>query len=288
VGLRRGRFDIVHVHYATHGLVGVAGGAPFVLHCHGSDIRNVRPRSHVGRYLTTLMRHASEVLYSTPDLRSPAQALRADARFVPNPIDVDRFTPGPGAERDVLLGVRLHPIKGADTAIDAVAELRRRRPETTVTLIADGPLAGDAVERLGRGVMVVERQAHDAMPDVLRRHRVTLGQFRLGILSQYELEAMACGVPVVADFRFPEAYGAVPPVLDAMSVRSAAEALERILSDESLLISEGVRSRDWVIAEHSADRVAQRVSTIYAEVLGPKLPEPASDRVSRRRRARLR
>ena len=200
--LRRGHFDVVHVHYATHGILGVASGAPFVVHCHGSDVRYVRPASFAGRYLARVMRSASEVLYATPDLKEWAQGLRADARFVPNPIDVDRFSPGQTPDRDILLGVRQHPIKGTQVAIDAVAELRRRRPETTVTLISDGPLAAYAVERLANDVMVVGRQAHDAMPDLLRRHRVTLGQFRLGILSQYELEAMACGIPVVADFRF--------------------------------------------------------------------------------------
>jgi glycosyltransferase involved in cell wall biosynthesis len=286
--LRRGHFDVVHVHYATHGILGVASGATFVVHCHGSDVRYVRPGSIKGRYLAWVMRSASDVLYSTPDLKEWAQGLRPDARFIPNPIDVDRFSPGQGPDRDVLLGVRQHPIKGAQVAIDAVAEVVRRRPETTVTLISDGPLAAGAVERLGGDVTVVARQAHDAMPDLIRRHRVTLGQFRLGILSQYELEAMACGVPVVADFRFPNAYGSSPPVLDATSVRDAAGALEQILGHEELRAAAAVRSRDWVIREHSADVVARRVSEIYAEAMGTTRNDSASGSASTRTRARLR
>ena len=268
--LRRGRFDIVHVHYATHGLAGLASEAPFIIHCHGSDIRGVRPGSFTGRYLRQVMRRASAVLYSTPDLKASAHALRSDATFMPNPIDVDRFSPDPtqAPERDVLLGVRLHPIKGARLAIEAAAELRRRRPGTTVTVIADGPMAAQASERLGDDVEIIGLQAHEAMPGLLRRHRVTIGQFRLGILSQYELEAMASGVPVVADFRFPDDYGTPPPVLKASSVQDVAAALERLLDDPALLAQEAVRSRQWVIAEHAADHVARRVSDFYAEATG--------------------
>jgi glycosyltransferase involved in cell wall biosynthesis len=290
IRLRGGHFDVVHVHYATHGVAGLTSGVPFILHCHGSDIRDVRPESHSGRYLNRMMRRASDVLYSTPDLRGPARALRSDARFMPNPIDVDRFSPDPmpAPDRDVLLGVRLHPIKGAPTAIDAVAELRRRRPGTTVTLLDDGPLAAQASERLGDDVLVVPRQAHEAMPALLRRHRVTLGQYRLGILSQYELEAMACGVPVVADFRYPEAYATPPPVLAATSVAEAADALERVLEDPALLVREATRSRRWVIAEHAAARVAGHVSEVYAGAIGRRRDERPSDRAQTQENARLR
>ena len=30
---------IAQVHYATHSLVGLPSGRPFVVHCHGTDIR---------------------------------------------------------------------------------------------------------------------------------------------------------------------------------------------------------------------------------------------------------
>jgi glycosyltransferase involved in cell wall biosynthesis len=141
----------------------------------------------------------------------------------------------------------------------------RRRPGTTVTLIADGPLAGYATDRLHGNVEVLGLQFHDDMPALLRRHRVTLGQFNLGILSQYELEAMACGVPVVADVRFEDAYTSLPPVARATSVHEAAEALERLLDNPELLAGEAIKSRQWVVEQHSADRVARLISDVYAD-----------------------
>src|SRR3989304_8903104 len=49
-GIRRERPDLVHVHYATQGFVGPMAGRPYVLHCHGTDVRGVAPGSPRGRY----------------------------------------------------------------------------------------------------------------------------------------------------------------------------------------------------------------------------------------------
>jgi glycosyltransferase involved in cell wall biosynthesis len=76
---------------------------------------------------------------------------------------------------------------------------------------------------------------------------------------------MSSGVPVVADFRFPDAYGTAPPILRATSVQDVAAALETLLDDPARLADVAVRSRQWVIAEHAAAHVASRVSDVYAE-----------------------
>ncbi len=269
--IRRGRFDVVHVHYATHAPIGLLCGAPTVVHCHGSDIRGVRPASLVGRYLRAALDRAGAVLYATPDLADWAAGLRADASFLPNPIDTQAFRPTLAAERDVLLGVRLSPVKGADVAIEGLRELVRRRPGTTVTIIGDGPLLEKARLAIGARAIVVPPLPHGRMPALLARHRVTLGQFRLGILSQYELEAMAVGLPLVADFRFPGVYDAPPPVVDAASPEAVALALARLLDDEPERRAVSVEGRAWVAANHGVDRVVARLAATYAAAgAGPR------------------
>ena len=37
--IKRGHFDLVHIHYAYLGNVGALGGFPYILHCHGTDLR---------------------------------------------------------------------------------------------------------------------------------------------------------------------------------------------------------------------------------------------------------
>jgi len=261
--IRRRRFDVVHLHYATHAAVGLLTGRPMVVHCHGSDVRGVGPQTVRGRYLRAALGRARGVFYSTPDLGVWLDGLRPGAEFMPNPIDVEQFRPSAPPDRDVLLGVRLDPIKGAGTAIEAVARLVARRPATTVSILADGPLTDAAVGALGGQVVVEPRRAHEAMPELVAKHRVAVGQFRLGILSQAELEAMACEVPVVADLRFAAAYDEAPPVLEAMDAEAAAAALERVLEDEPLRRSLAVRSRAWVEQFHDVRTVVDRWDEVY-------------------------
>jgi len=46
--LRRRPAELLHVHYARLGFLGALSGRPYVLHCHGTDIRGVTPRSAWG------------------------------------------------------------------------------------------------------------------------------------------------------------------------------------------------------------------------------------------------
>ena len=257
------RPDVVHVHYATHAPVGAVIGRPFVVHCHGSDVRSLAIDGPLWQVLRWTTRRAGAVIAATPDLLPRVRILRSDAEFIPNPIDVGRFAPGGEPSRDVLLGVRLHPVKGAATAIDAVAELVRRRPQTTVTIVDDGPLAGYAARRLGPTGLLVPRIRHARMVDILRAHRVTLGQFRLGILSQFELEAMACGVPLVADLHAVGPYAEAPPVPSSEDVASIAAQLSSWLEDDAERRAAGLAMRGWVERVHAAGVVAGRLDELY-------------------------
>jgi glycosyltransferase involved in cell wall biosynthesis len=272
LAVRWRHFDVVHLHYATHAAVGLLAGRPMVVHCHGSDVRGVGRETLRGRYLRAAFRRADGVFYSTPDLGAWLEALSPGAQFMPNPIDLVHFRPSGPPERDVLLGVRLDPIKGASTAIEAVARLIARRPSTTVSILADGPLTDAAIRALGSQAVVEPRRAHDAMPELLAKHRVAVGQFRLGILSQAELEAMACEVPVVADFRFAAAYDEAPPVLAGTDAAAAAAELERVLEDEPLRRSLAVRSRSWVGRFHDVRTVVDRWDEVYNAVVDGASP----------------
>jgi len=265
--LRLGHWDVVHVHYATHAIVGAWSGRPYVVHCHGSDVRGVSPSSARGRLLQRYLQRAALVLYATPDLDRWVTQYRADARFVPNPIDTDRFRPSqdPPAT-DLLVGVRLDPIKGAEIAIEAAASVVAARPGTSVTVIDQGPLAALARERLGAQAKFTMPVAHAELPAILASHRVVLGQFRLGILSQLEVEAMACGALVVASLDYPDATGERPPVAIVPDARAAAAAVIRSLEldpEEDAAARRGRRS--WVQRNHDAGTIAGALSRLYPD-----------------------
>jgi glycosyltransferase involved in cell wall biosynthesis len=271
--LRRRRFDIVHVHYATHALLGPLSGAPFVVHCHGSDIRSMLASPLGVQFARTALRRARRVYVATPDLLAPTRRLHPDPSFLPNPIDVDRFAPTDevAPDRDILIGVRIDAAKGASLIAALAGEVVRLRPGTTVTIVRSGAKV-EAVEAMVAHdrVTVIEPVLHSAMPELISRHRVAIGQLGTGALGQYELEAMACGIPLVADFRYSDAYPEGPPVVDASSTEAAASAVTALLDDSEARASLGADGRAWVRRNHAARSVAERVLADDLRILGAR------------------
>lgn len=256
--LRRGRYDAVHIHYAYLGLVGVLAGVPYVLHCHGDDVRDLARRPWRG-LIRLAMRRAAHVYYSTPDLEPWCRAVRPDAEFLPNPVDLATFRPAPlpPDARDVFIICALAENKGAGKILAAVEQLTARRPGLRVTAIAGGELTR-AFERLPSVVLLL-RQPRERLPALMARHRVLIGQVHEGAIGMVELEGMACARPVIASFRFADVYGAEAPVVHAETPAQVADAAERLLDDRVVAEAVGAASRRWVEQHHDAVRIAARV-----------------------------
>jgi glycosyltransferase involved in cell wall biosynthesis len=268
MAVRRGHFDVVHVHFARLGMIGPLGGRPYTLHIHGTDIRGVRPDSFWGRETAPFVRRARLVYYSTPDLREWVERFRQDAILLPNPIETDRFVPDTPerrapAKRDLLVGVRLTEVKGLATILEILWRLMAARPATTVTIIDQGDGVAAAAAAVGAGGAVVPRQSRTDLAGLMAGHRLALGQFKLGIISNYELEALACGTPVVTRFDYPETYADAPPIAATADADTAAAAIVRLLDDEPARLGLADRGPAWVEANHSALTVARRVLADY-------------------------
>ncbi|MGH2633685.1 MAG: glycosyltransferase family 4 protein, partial [Tepidiformaceae bacterium] len=194
--VRAGHFDVLHIHYAYIGMVGVLAGVPYILHCHGSDVWGLTP---VTRWpATRALRGAAHVFYSTPDLAMHTLRHRADAEFLPNPIDWHTFEPARPAQesRDVYVACALDDLKGGPRILDACDRLAQTRPDIHVTVTARGNYLRD----FGAlpNVTVIAAQPRSALPGVISRHGVVIGQLNLGAAGMAELEAMSCARPVVA------------------------------------------------------------------------------------------
>jgi glycosyltransferase involved in cell wall biosynthesis len=265
--VRRGHFDVVHVHFARLGMIGILGGRPYTLHVHGTDIRGVRPDSLWGRETGPFLRRARFVYYSTPDLREWVEPFRPDAVFLPNPIETDVFGPAAAAElssrRDLLVGVRLSAIKGLPAIVETLRLLTVARPATTITIVAQGEGVAAAVAAAGTNVVVIPRSPHEGLPQIFRGHRLALGQLLVGSIGNYELEALACGVPVVTRFDHEGTYPTPPPIVSAASAEEAAARIGDLLDDDSTLQGLAFRGPAWVDENHSAQTVARRVLADY-------------------------
>jgi glycosyltransferase involved in cell wall biosynthesis len=139
---------------------------------------------------------ASRVVWQGVDLRvfSPR-----DARDTRDARDV---SPAPA----LLYTGRLHPTKGCDLAIRALGQLRRRGVAATLTLAGRGDVAEEARLRAVAAEEDVERHVRwlgfvprADLPEIYRAHDVFLFPSRWAEPAGLTyLEAMACGVPVVA------------------------------------------------------------------------------------------
>jgi D-inositol-3-phosphate glycosyltransferase len=288
--------DVVHAHFWMSGMASrpaaSAAGAPLVQTFHALGVVK---RRHQGaadtspvqriRCERTLARRATRVIASSTDERTELLRMGADPSrvdIVPSGVDLSLFGPdGPRLERHrrhrVLVVSRLVRRKGVDDAIRAVAQL----PDTEL-LIAGGPEAASfdedpevrrlraLTEELGvrERVELLGSVAHEDLAPLIRSADAVL------CLPWYEpfgivpLEAMACGVPVVAA----AVGGLLDTVVDGVTgvhvpphdPAAAARAVQMLFADEPRRRRLG-RNGAHRVARYDWDEVAAYVERTYCD-----------------------
>ena len=166
------------------------------------------------------------------------------------------------ADRNGLLFVgRLVSVKGADLAVEALRQLRKRGIDSTLTICGDGP------ERAALERQVEQAELSDTVtfegwtePDELAAHYRTAEL--LLVPSRYEpfgivaLEAIASGCPVVAARTggLPEAVGDCGVLVSRDDPDALADAVERALRSD---VQDELRvAMPAHVARHRIDRIA--------------------------------
>lgn len=159
--------------------------------------------------------------------------------LIPNGVDVDRFSPGPGERAElglprdgkiVVMASALIPSKNVALAVEAVAKL----DGVSLAVAGDGPCRDD-VDRLGRELLgsryVRTVLTPDKMPGFYRSGDVFLHLSREESFGNVYIEAMACGLPVVAhDYGTTRwILGNKATLLDTSDPAATAEAIRRAL-----------------------------------------------------------
>ncbi len=190
-------YDIVHGHYCLTKNTIKAGrqarrkGIPFVLHCHGSDIRRIESDGarnlpiHHRIYSSITRRRADKVLLSTPDLLEWSAGT-----YIPNPVDLKLFRPleVKKSERILLFG--------------------RFAGEQRILKLIDSDRVYDCVNwgteiEFPKNVNILDFVAHEELPKLFNNYKSMIGALRDPV-SLGRLEAMACGLRTYTDF--PEKY----------------------------------------------------------------------------------
>jgi glycosyltransferase involved in cell wall biosynthesis len=303
----RDRPEVVHAHFWMSGIAARLGahphGIPVVQTFHA--LGTVK-RRHQGAADTSpperigvergLGRTCDRVLATCSDEVRELAAMGVPRRrvaVVPCGVDAEHFRPDPGrvpsggawrpperraAHRLLAIG-RLVPRKGYDQAVRALPRI----PDTEL-LVAGGPpehlLAEDAeagrLLRLAGELGVADRVrllgAVDParMPDLMRASDLVLCTPAYEPFGIVPLEAMACGVPVVAT----DVGGHRDSVADRVTGRlvppgdpgAVAAAVRELLDDTALRRRYGAAGRERVLARFTWQRVALGAEQVYRQV----------------------
>jgi glycosyltransferase involved in cell wall biosynthesis len=296
------RPDVVHAHFWMSGLASTLAaaslGVPVVqtFHALGTVKRrhqgeaDTSPPQRVGIERALANRVAKVVATCSDEMFELGRMglLRGRMSVVPCGVDLRRFSasgpsmPRNGEHRLVAVG-RLVPRKGFDTAIAALRHL----PKTEL-VIAGGPAKGkltddpeanrlkDLAARAGVAdrVRFVGQVSRRNMPKLFRSADLVVCTPWYEPFGIVPLEAMACGVPVVAgavggltDTVVDGITGALVPPKQPVAL---AKAIRKLLADPAARKAYGFAAADRVRARYSWDRIAVDVLAVYGEVVSDK------------------
>jgi glycosyltransferase involved in cell wall biosynthesis len=263
--LRGRKYDVVHVHWLSQGIVGILSGRDFFVQAHGSDL-HLNLNNAVYRRLTrSVLRDAKKIFYVTPNLRAYLGGYEDKLVYLPNPVDLRGIaaesTP-PDRIDKVLIFTRLDPVKGVGSIFPAVEQLSR---SFKLTALDWGSLSASYVKRYGRWVDFVTTVPHGSVGPFLQRFDMVVGQMRQGILSLMEIEAMAAGRPVVTGLNWKLYPDDPPPVIPASSPDEIVHQIERLRDDATELARRSREGREWVLRNHS---YAQHLKLLEAAYFG--------------------
>lgn len=190
---------------------------PVLLILHGLEARQPSGRPSANRLARYADAHVAVSNFTKTRFEAWSAADPARGHVIPNCIDLNRFTPGPrpahlatryGVEnRTVLLTLSRLPVqeqgKGHDEVLEVLPALRNETPDLCYVIAGDGPdrpRLEAKVRHLGLEEHVVftgyvaeeEKEDHYRLADAFVMPGRTEG---FGIVY---LEALACGIPVVA------------------------------------------------------------------------------------------
>lgn len=296
--LRRGRFDVIHLHTSKAGalgraaarLTGMTGRVVHQPHGHlfygyygtlGSRLllgieRRLAPWARL--HLTLTDRGAEEHVSRGVGRRDQFRTLPSGIDLAPLRRAADRREAvrarlGYGAS-DLVVGTlcRLEAIKGPDLLLAAFAQAAATRPWLRLLLAGDGPLLdplrAEAADR-DLASRVRFETGWRTPAEVLPALDLFVLASRNEGMGRALVEAMASGVPVIG-----AAVGGVPDLLDggeagclvpAGDVEGFARAIEALADDAAARAALGRRGRRRSVA-YGAGRMVHRLLRLYEDV----------------------
>lgn len=272
--LQTNQFAIVHQHFggrAIRALVHAFSKAKVVVHSHGKTAENLEPipLRIWGADLAIAVSSAVAGAISGVPVRVVYPGVSVS--------DEDLINDGFGYQgRTRIIGTscRLVPIKALDLLIQAMDILHAEIPDLRLEIAGAGP------EQVVLENLVLSRGLSDCVRFLgwQRDLRQVMKRWTTFVLCSFDegmplsvLEAMACGLPVVAT-----AVGGIPELLENEKTgllvppgnsSALASALRKILLNPNQQQIMGIAAQHRVRACFSKDRMVKQISEIYRELL---------------------
>lgn len=278
-------------------------GVPVRIHGeHGRDVHDLDGGSRKYQWIRKLYRplvHRYVALSQdlADYLRGPIGVPESRLRLICNGVDTERFLPRTGPREclpagfadagDVILGSvgRLERVKDQLTLVKAFIELRRRVPNgerLRLILVGDGALRAPIEALLAEAAVAHQvwlAGARDDVPQLLAAMDLFVLPSLAEGISNTILEAMACGVPVVATRVGGNAELVVEGETGRLVERDDPSAMAGVLADyveqEALRRQQGRTARLRVERHFSIADMVQRYTALYDEFCAPP-EEPAA------------
>jgi len=252
---------LIHLHAASDwslrrklSIARMAGPRPVVLHLHSGNTASwlAASTARAARIRSAIDAHVDVVVVLDDAWKARLEPWLGEVEVVPNPVDQIHVPPtAPSSGTNLLVMGRDAPVKRRGFALDVLHHVRRERPEVHLHLTGGKRSTGAGWTR------------HGWLEDA-DRLRLLQSTDVLLLPSRFEgqplaaLEALACGVPVLAS----HALVGLPPTVarpDNDTLEAWSVAVCRLLDDrpsqETLVAS---------VAPHAVEAITARWAEVYA------------------------
>jgi glycosyltransferase involved in cell wall biosynthesis len=285
--LRSRNFDIVHCHersfLANLALVALKPRPVIIYHEHGGHLLFSRAKTRLtyaafARFYDALIATHQEMV------QHMVQRSRVSTKkivVIENAVDVEFFTPKTDKEpveprgqtvKTIGTVARLSPEKDFGLFLETARVIIRKQIDIDFVIVGDGWMrsaleASAADPELGGRVKLVG--ARSDVPTLMRTFSLFLFTSKVEAFGLTVLEALACGVPVVA--AQPE-FGAAAKIFEKLPgvslVRNRnpevlADECLRVLKDPGRMESAGQRGREYVMKYYGLENYARAIDGLY-------------------------